>query len=123
MNGYPFYNPYGFMQQPTVQPQQPAQQVEKVNGHNGAMQYAIGANSSAWILDQSGQMSWLITTDSAGYKTVTAYDIVPHQDAPAQDYGSLENRVKKLEEMIHERTADTSAIRKKPAGKSDDGTD
>ena len=120
MNGYqnPFFNPYGFMQQ---QPAQPApQQVDKVNGRNGAMQYAIGANSSAWVLDQSGVLSWLITTDSAGYKTITAYDIVPHQDAPAPDYGSLETRIQKLEEYVNANARNTNANRKK---QSDDGTD
>ena len=121
----PYLNQYGMNSYgiaPSV-PSQPAQQVVRVNGRNGATQYAMGPNSSAMLLDESGLMVWLCTTDGAGYKTVTAYDITPHQDAPAQDYGSLENRVKKLEDMIHERTADTATVRKKPAGKSDDGAD
>ena len=112
------------MQMPMYQP--PQKQVEKLNGKNAAMQYPMGANSSAWILDESGLISWLITTDSAGYKTVTAYDINLHQDAPAPDYGTLENRITRLEEIIDARnTADSSAVRKEQhygndsAGKAD----
>lgn len=120
MNGYqnPFFNPYGFMQQQPVQPV--SQQVDKVNGRNGAMQYSIGANSSAWVLDQSGEISWLITTDSAGYRTVTAYDIRPHQDAPAPDYGSLESRIQKLEEIVNGNPKRTASVSKK---QSDDAAD
>ena len=77
MNGYqsPFINPYGFMQQQYQAPQiqQPAaqQQVVRVNGENGARSYQIGPNSSAILLDESGLMVWLVTSDGAGYKTVS----------------------------------------------------
>ena len=121
MNGYPYYNPYGFMQQ--GQMQQPVPKVvDKVNGRNGAMQYPMGPNSQAWILDESGMISWLVITDSAGYRTVTPYDVTPHEDAPAPDYGSLETRITKLEEIINGNTGNTTATRKKPS-KPDDSED
>lgn len=121
MNGYqnPFFNPYGFMQQP--QPvQQPQQQVVRVNGENGAKAYGIGANSSALLLDETGTMVWLVTSDGAGYKSVSAYDIVPHKAEPAPDFGSLETRIKRLEEIINGNTRNTSSNRK---GKSEDAAD
>lgn len=127
MNGYqnPFFNPYGFMQQPQpVQPQQPPQQVVRVNGENGARAYGIGANSSALLLDESGTMVWLITSDGAGYKSVSAYDIVPHKAESSPDYGSLETRIKRLEEIINGNTRNSSSTSKvKPkdtADKTDD---
>lgn len=127
MNGFqnPF-NPYGFMQpQYQAQPaQQPVQQVVRVNGENGARSYQIGANSSALLLDESGLMVWLVTSDGAGYKSISAYDIIPHQEAPKPDFGSLENRIqtveKRLEEIINVNARNTSATRK---GKSDDVSD
>ena len=104
----PYLNPYAMPQiQPAVQPVQ----VVRVNGENGARAYTIGANSSALLLDESGLMVWLVTSDGAGYKTVSAYDITPHQAAPAPDFGSLEGRIKRLEELMNEYTADTSAVR------------
>ena len=75
MNPMGGFNPF---QQPV--PVQPAQQqVVRVNGDNGARAYQMGANSSALLLDESGTMVWLVTSDGAGYKTVSAYDITPHQ--------------------------------------------
>ena len=127
MMGYqsPYFNPYGFMQQnqmaQAVQPAQPVQ-VVRVNGENGAKAYSIGANSSALLLDESGTVVWLVTSDGAGYKTVSAYDITPHQATPAPDYGSLENRIqtveKKLEEMMNNGNSRNAASTRKV--KSDD---
>lgn len=98
----PIYNPalaqyMGYPQQQRFQ----RQEVVKVNGENGARAYQIGANSSALLLDESGAMVWLVTTDGAGYKTVAAFDISPHEQAPAPDYESLETRIARLEEMIN----------------------
>ena len=102
----PYYNP--FPQQPMIQPTQ----VVRVNGENGARSYTIGANSSALLLDESGLMVWLVTSDGAGYKTVTPYDITPHQVQPAPDFGSLESRIKRLEELVN-ATTDTTTTRRR----------
>ena len=119
----PYLNPYGFAaQQPMMQGTQMSfanqQQVTRVNGENGARTYQIGANSSALLLDESGTMVWLVTSDGAGYKTVSAYDIVPHKTEPAPDFGSLESRVKRLEEMINDRNH-AAAGKKQPDDDAD----
>ena len=108
----PYLSPYG-MQQPLQGTQMSfanQQQVVRVNGENGARTYQLGANSSALLLDESGLMVWLVTSDGAGYKTVSAYDITPHQVAPAPDYGSLEERIKKLEEYMNANATNTPAV-------------
>ena len=102
----PYFTPYP--QQPIIQPTQ----VVRVNGENGARAFSMGANSSALLLDESGLLVWLVTSDGAGYKTVTPYDITPHQAQSAPDFSSLESRIKKLEEIVN-ATADTSATRKR----------
>ena len=113
----PYLNPYGVMpQMPAAQPVQ----VVRVNGENGARAYQIGANSSALLLDDSGLLVWLVTSDGAGYKTVSAYDITPHQAAPAIDYSSLESRIQKLEEIVNGNARNTAAARTvKPDGGKD----
>ena len=113
---YPYLNPY--FQQP-VQQFAPPSSVVKVNGENGARAFAMGANSSALLLDESGLMVWLVVSDGAGYKTVTPYDITPHQSAPVHDYGSLEDRIKRLEEIVNANTADPSATRKTDSKSAD----
>lgn len=104
----PYLNPYQMPIQ-SMHPQVQQTQVVKVNGENGARAYQMGANSSALLLDESGLMVWLATTDGAGYKTVSAYDITPHQAAQQPDYGSLESRIKRLEEIINV-TADSTTV-------------
>ena len=123
----PFINPFGYGQQmpqqymqPGIQ-QQPAQlpqrQVDRVNGENGARAFALGPYSSAMLLDESGTIVWMVTTDGAGYKTIAPYDIMPHKAEPAPDYSDLENRVKKLEDMMggkrNGNSGNPAAIRKK----------
>ena len=92
-------NPYQAMMQPAA----PQMQVTKVNGAGGANAFSMGPNSSALLLDASGTMIWAVTTDGAGYKTVAAYDIVPHKSEEAITYEGLESRIKRLEEMINDR--------------------
>ena len=105
----PFINPYGVQQYQQPMMQAAVQQVVRVNGENGARAYQIGPNSSAMLLDESGLMVWLVTSDGAGYKTVQAYDIEPHKAVPAPNYGDLEDRIKRLEERVNGNSCDTSA--------------
>ena len=94
-------------------PQQaPTMQVIKVSGRGGAEAFQMGANSSAILLDESGTIVWLVVTDGAGYKTITAYDITPHQDAPAPDFGNLESRISKLEGLVNELSSNSTATRR-----------
>ena len=106
----PNINPYMYAQTPYQQ--QPKQDVIKVNGENGARAFPIGANSSALLLDSSGELVWLVTTDGAGYKTVMPYDITPHQATPTPDFTTLEQRIERLEGIINGNTSDTSTARR-----------
>ena len=118
----PYLNPYVNMyqqSQPQV-PQLPKQEVVKVNGENGARAYPLGANSSALLLDESGTIVWLAVSDGAGYKTISAYDITPHQEASMPDYSSLESRIARLEEMFNDgTTTDTPTARRKSSKPTD----
>ena len=115
MYGSPYLNnPFGYNAQTPQLPVQPVQpvQVVRVNGENGARSYQIGPNSSALLLDESGTMVWLITSDGAGYKTVAPYDISPHQTAPSPDFSTLEERIKRLEGFMNEFTSDSTSTQR-----------
>ena len=117
----PYMNPYQQQFNPVSQPQiGPQMQVVRVSGRGGAQAYQIGPNSSALLLDESGTMVWLVTTDGASYKTVMPYDIQPHQDAPALDFSGLETRIKRLEEFVDEYTGDTATASKSESKSSGD---
>lgn len=121
----PLYNPminpyYGQQAQIT---QQPRREVVKVNGENGARAFPMGANSSALLLDESGVIVWLVTTDGAGYKSVAPFDITPHQTAPAPDFGSLEERIKRLEEKVNAAAYYSTDAARRPAERRGPRTD
>lgn len=105
----PMYNPtlMPYLGMPAQRPI-PRQEVIKVNGENGARSYQMGANSSALLLDESGTMVWLATTDGAGYKTVAAFDITPHQVTPAPDFSSLEQRISELERKMNNASTNSA---------------
>lgn len=112
-----FQNPY----QPRLDAMQPPQaqrcEIVKVNGRNGAEAYQLPPNSSGLLLDETAPLVWLVQTDGAGYKTVTPYSISPYQPAPPVDVQSLEDRVKRLEELLNESYS--ANARTKPAHADD----
>ena len=79
-------------------------EVTRVNGRAGAETLQLAPNSSMLLLDESAPLVWLAQTDGAGYKTLTAYDIVPHKEPAPADLRSIEERLTKLEEIIHDQS-------------------
>lgn len=118
-NPYQQYNPYGYApvsQQNgagVVLPQQ--SQIIRVNGKNGAEAFRMAPNSSILLMDENDPIVWLKTSDGAGYCTVTPYTIAPYQSAPPVDVNSLENRVKRLEDMLNAKSDDGDVKPKRKA--------
>ena len=79
----------------------PKQQITFVNGREGANMYSIGPDSSAALMDTSGNILWIIKTDGAGYKAIQPYDIVPHVEPTPPDFNALLTRMSKMEEVIN----------------------
>ena len=75
-------------------------QIIKVNGKGGADAYQMPPNSQVLLLDETQPLLWLKQTDGAGYPSLTAYDIKPHEEKPMPDMRTLEERVAKIEEVI-----------------------
>ena len=102
-----YQNPYlmnnSFMPQAQMPNYMPRSQqtVVKVNGRNGAEMYQMPPNSSALLLDETAPIIWLAQTDGAGYKSISAYDIHPHEEEPPINMKDIDERLKKVEEMIN----------------------
>lgn len=78
------------------------QQIIRVNGENGANMFQMMPNSSALLLDENSPKMYLVQTDGAGYKTITAYKLEPIQSKPQI---SLEERIKRLEDKLNEQSS------------------
>lgn len=78
--------------------------VDRVHGKAGADAFKLAPNSEALLLDETAPIIWLKTTDSAGYPTMTPYDISLHEEKKPIDYKSLEERLKKLEDSVYAKS-------------------
>lgn len=110
-----FQNPYQSRLDAMQQPMAQRCEITRVNGQNGAEAYQLPPNSSNLLLDETAPIVWLVQTDGAGYKSLTPYTISPYQAAPPVDVQSLEERVKKLEELINESYSANARTKSKNA--------
>lgn len=78
--------------------------VAEVNGINGANAYQLAPNSSVLLLDSQKPIVYLKQTDGAGYGTVNAFDLVEHKDESTKNFENIDERLKRLEQMIYEQT-------------------
>lgn len=111
------YGPYGGYTPMGAQnaaggPQPFVGQITRVNGRNGAEAFRLAPNSSILLMDENDPIVWLKQTDGAGYATVTPYTVAPYQAAAPVDVNSLENRVKRLEEILNAKSDDADAAEK-----------
>lgn len=86
-------------------------QIVKVNGRGGADAYQMPPNSQALLLDETQPIVWLKQTDGAGYPTVSAYDITPHEEVKMPDMKSLEERIAKIEEVLKNESYHPSNVK------------
>lgn len=112
-NTYQPYNPYSNYMPTGPQNAAGAQQVfngqiTRVNGKNGADALRLAPNSSVLLMDENDPIVWLKVTDGAGYATTTPYSIAPYQTALPVDVNSLEERVKRLEDLINGKSDDAN---------------
>lgn len=87
-----------------------------VNGENGAKALQMMPNSQALLLDDTAPIVWLAQTDGAGYKALTPYSISPYQPEPGIDLKSLDERLKKIEEVLNNDAKSNVTSSKKQSG-------
>lgn len=108
-----FQQPFNAMGQSQSYPQSPKRtEIIHVNGQNGAQAFQMFPNSQALLLDDTAPLIWLAQTDGAGYKTVTPYTIAPYQPEPEIDLKNIEERLKKIEEVMYNAKSNASSSKK-----------
>ena len=84
----------------------PQMEIPKVQGLSGAQAFAMGASSSALLLDQNDPIVWLVKTDATGAKVVCSpFDISPHvtpQPLTSNDLQSIAERLDRIEERVRQ---------------------
>lgn len=108
-------NPYGYPQPQMVRPGMQRHEVIRVNGRGGAEAFQMAPNSDVLLLDTTGPIVWLKTTDGAGYATCTAYNITPYQPEPQIDTTALLARIERLEGILNAQPDHASAKLSKTA--------
>lgn len=84
--------------------------VDQVDGEQGARELPMPPNSEKLVLDKTGEMIWLIKTDTYGMKyLIDPYDIKPHKTQQATQFEAMDARLAKLEAILSEFTTDTTA--------------
>lgn len=118
---YPQLNQALGQLQSFTQPQPFQQKAIEVSGRAGAEAYQLAPDSSALMLDNTAPILWVAKSDSAGYKTLTPFDITPHEEKKQDDViKSLEERITKLEErMSNGKSNNQDASRRNSSGKSE----
>lgn len=109
-NAQPFY-PQQFGQ-PQLQQAIKKTEIIHVNGQNGAHAFQMMPNSQALLLDDTAPIIWLAQTDGAGYKTLTPYTITPYQPEPEISVKDLDERLKKLEEVMNNAKSNATSSKK-----------
>lgn len=93
--------------------QLPHYEIVKVNGEAGAHAFQMAPNSSIFLADATNSnLIWLVQTDGAGYLTATPLDVMVHQEKQQPSIGSLEERIKSLEEKYEQLNSGFSKSKK-----------
>lgn len=107
MDGYNPYYPYGYST-PTPMPQPKPQQerIAMVANREAINLLPMAPDSQKFVLNQAGNPLYLVTTDSAGYKTITEYDIFDRKAQQEQQQASMfdeiNRRLQRLEAFVNE---------------------
>ena len=103
------FNPYGSW---NYQPRTiPIYRADPIHGENAAWQFPMGPNSEIYLPDADRDIIWWIRTDQNGNKSVTPFDVKPHQEPAPVDTQDLAARLAAVEEWINGKSNKSNAKR------------
>lgn len=107
--------PLSQIQQAQQQSQQgPHMEIPRVSGKESIFAYPMGPDSSAIFVssDPNSDLGWIVTTDSAAYKTITPCHITPDVEEKPVKASDLEERFAQIESRFNdlEKRMNTSNV-------------
>ena len=80
-----------------------------VSGIEGARSYQLSPNSEAILCDDANSVIYDVIVDQNGKRSVVAYDIVEHKEAPPIDFSQFATKddIAKLKEELMKRPTQT----------------
>lgn len=107
------FNPYGSWNYPnrTFNQPLPTYRADPIHGENAAWQFPMGPNSEIYLPDADKDIIWWIRTDQNGNKSVTPFDVKPHQEPAPVDTQDLAARLAAVEEWINGKSNKSNAKR------------
>lgn len=80
-----------------------------VSGVEGARSYQLSPNSEAILCDDTNSVIYDVVVDQNGKRSVVAYDIVEHKEAPPIDFSQFATKddIAKLKEELTKRPIQT----------------
>ena len=88
----------------------PYYKADPIHGENAAWQFPIGGGE-IYLPDADRDIIWWIRVDQNGNKTVTPFDVVPHQEPEPVDMNVILARLDALEEKINAKQNKSNAKR------------
>lgn len=88
----------------------PVYRADPIHGENAAWQFPIGAGE-IYLPDADEDIIWWIRVDQNGVKTVTPFDVLPHQKPTQVDISDLAAKVAALEEKVNGKQNKSDAKR------------
>ena len=83
------------------QARQPAMELTRVTGIQGAQAYQMPPNSTAALFDSGCDIMYIKTTDGAGFPTIRMFDFKLHDDPPAvPEYATKADLMALREELM-----------------------
>ena len=103
------YNPMQPMNMPQgvnpymPQARQPAMELTRVTGIQGAQAYQMPPNSTAALFDSGCDIMYIKTTDGAGFPTIRTFEFKPYEEPaamPAPEYATKADLMALREELM-----------------------
>ena len=104
------FNPYNTNMWGNYGQRAPVYRADPIHGENAAWQFPI-SGGEIYLPDADEDIIWWIKVDQNGNKSVTPFDVTPHQKPESININDLMARLSALEEKVNAKSNKSNAKR------------